>query len=458
MRPSKELISWWRRILEAIDPLRPLVRDKIDDLYAERPDSPTRMIATRLRRSSPGHGQSILLYGARGAGKSSELSRLARELRDEYAVVQVDLGAGLPDQTSTLALVVLLGAAVLQVSKEWAGPDAAATTPARTGEDKLNKALAKLGLASTFLGSVLKHIAPILTWTGADSGVTAAATAALSTAGTALSHSADLRRELSRDPLAGRLPADRQDDARAVTESVNQLLHELEQLTGRPPLLLTDGLDKRTNIEDIQTALADLDLLVALEAPIILTGPVVLRHDVRFRGLANGFTMHSLPNIAVRKRGNEGGETIEENADGLALLRDIFERRMRAIEVLEAVEPQALDLAARMSSGIIREFLQILTGAGDLALDAGRRQITLRDVEAVVRRLRLSLQGSLNEKDWMLLARVLAKPGTLPADVRADVLLYENFIACYANGDLWFRPHEAIADSVASTVGDPDNV
>lgn len=462
MRPNAELIQWWRRTLEAIDPLRPLTREEVDSLYTERPDAPARMIATRLRRSFPGRGQSILLYGARGAGKSSELSRLAREICDEYAVVQIDLGAGLPDETSTLALVILLGAAVLQVTNEWVRPDAEAKARPRHGEARLTEALKKFGLASNFLADMLGHIAPILSWTGADGGATSAARAALATGGAALSHAADLRRELSRSSLAGRLPTDKQDDARAVTEAVNQLLRELEELAGRPAILLADGFDKRTRIEDIQTALADLDLLVALEAPIVLTGPVVLRHDIRFRGLSNGFTMHSLPNIAVRRRRVGDGArievTVEDNAAGLALLREIFERRMRSIGVGEIAAPDALTLAARMSSGIIREFLQILTGAGELALDAGRRTILLADVEAIVRRLRLSLQGSLDEKDWMLLARVLAKPGTLPADDRADVLLYENFIACYANGDLWFRPHEAIADSVLTTVREPGDV
>ena len=53
------------------------------------------------------------------------------------------------------------------------------------------------------------------------------------------------------------------------------------------------------------------------------------------------------------------------------------------------------------------------------------------------------MQGFLDEASLAILQRVRDK-GTLPA--QGDTLLFQNIVVCYANGDLWFRPHEAIVD------------
>ena len=449
MSPTKPaLVPYWRPLLERIDPHRPLQQDNVARLYAERQDAPYRMITTRLLRCAPAPGQTILLYGARGAGKSSELARIAAALRDDFAVVQVDLGAGLPEDTSTLALVLLLGVAALAEQARWGDDSAAARR--QGGVSRLNAALRGFGFGTDFIAGLLEKISPILALTGADPGATAALRAGLSTA-SALAQTAALRRELGRGALAGRLPPDKMDDARAVVDAINSILSDLATLAGKPPLLLADGLDKRTNLDDVAKALADYDLLAELAAPIVLTGPVVLRHDPRFRTLGNDSVLHSLPNVAVRRRVHtQEGYEVEDNPQGIALLRDLFDRRMRSVntEADAVIDAEALAIAARMSSGIIREFLVILTNAGDLALEAGERKIAAPHVEAAVRRLRLSLQGSLDSHALGILARVVEKPGILPADPKADVLLYENFIACYANGDLWYRPHEAIVDSI----------
>lgn len=449
---DQEVLSWWRKVLGPLDPMQPLRAEDVGRLYTERPDAPYKMIAARLRRSPALRGQTILIYGARGAGKSSELSRLGAELKDEYTIVHVDLGAGLPETTSTLALVVLLGAAALHGLAQWERPDVPPSSGGR-GKDLLAVALKQLGLSADFLGGLLKHVGPALALVGADSGVSAAAGGAWAVS--ALAHAAALRRELGRGPLGERLTSDRFDDARAVADAVNTIFLELEARAGRPPLLLADGLDKRTRLEDVSTALADRDLLASLAAPMVLTGPVVLRHDPRFRSLESGSAMFSLPNVAVRRRGGRGGHEVVDNEDGIALLRELSMKRLATVDVHldDLMERGALGLAARMSSGIIREFLTILTSAGDAAQSAGERRISAAHVEAAVRRIRLSLQASLDEQDWQILARLIQKPGTLPADDRADVLLYENFIACYANGDLWYRPHEAIAGSVSGVLG-----
>ena len=100
-RPSKELAQWWKPKLRVLDPWRELGLHEIEELYAERQRAPSADLARILSVVTEPQSVKVILCGARGSGKSTELVRLARELEEDYCVVQTDLGAGLPDEAST---------------------------------------------------------------------------------------------------------------------------------------------------------------------------------------------------------------------------------------------------------------------------------------------------------------------------------------------------------------------
>ena len=205
---------------------------------------------------------------------------------------------------------------------------------------------------------------------------------------------------------------------------MNAVLHEIAELAGRPPLVLADGLDKRTEVEDIRATLADIELLEALAAPLVLTGPVSLRRDPRFHGLPGRFRLLSLPNVAVREKAASGEVVTSE--EGVGVMVSLLAKRAVPPGVFP-VEVQRS--AAVMSSGIVREFFELLDWAAKEALRRGRRAVEVSDMEAAIRSRRLMLQHFLNDRSLGLLERVLSK-GVPPADKEADVLLYENLIAC----------------------------
>jgi len=64
-------------------------------------------------------------------------------------------------------------------------------------------------------------------------------------------------------------------------------------------------------------------------------------------------------------------------------------------------------------------------------------------MDAAIGSKRRELQGCLRENLIDVLHHVLETTG-LPEGDAADQLLFENFIACHANGDVWFRPHELL--------------
>lgn len=448
----QDLLNHWRPILRALDPHRELGLGEIEALYAERPAAPYKELATDFTIAEQPSALKVILCGARGSGKSTELTRLAHEISAEFCVVHTDLAAGLPDQASTLAVVTLLGVASLHAIKSWQGSDDVVDHSAiRTG-DRLQAALGKFGQAVPKVSQLLDGISGIVTvFDPATAAALATTSMGLKATDAAMNAGAELRHALARGPLEGRLKPEQRDDAKAIVDAVNEILTELEQLAGRPPLLLADGLDKRTGIDEVALALGEEYLLRELQAPMVLTGPVNLRHDPRFRAVPGNFRLALLYNTPVCERTKDGGVGTSEL--GIGMFRDLYQRRQSAANIPpDLIASDLLDRAALMSSGIVREFLTILTAACKYALREHRRDVAAEDLDAAIKARRLEMEGYLNEQHITILRRVLDK-GVVPAGEEADTLLFENFVACYSNGHIWFRPHELIVQFVTAQAG-----
>ena len=72
--PSTELIEWWRPKLRAVDPRRMVQLEEIHDLYVERGDAPYRSVVRDLLLAERPAEVKVLLCGARGSGKTTELT------------------------------------------------------------------------------------------------------------------------------------------------------------------------------------------------------------------------------------------------------------------------------------------------------------------------------------------------------------------------------------------------
>jgi hypothetical protein len=336
--PSKELIDWWRPKLRALDPWRLVQLDEIDDLYAEREGAPYRSLARDLVLAERKADVKVLLCGARGSGKTTELTRLAHDVQGHFCVVQTDLGVGLPDEASTLAVVTLLGVAALSAIKIWAEPDEGARSllpgaksSVTRGIERLQGALQRFGDGAPAVAQLLEGVSGIVTFFNpAMAAGLATASGAAKAAGSASGAITKLRNDLARGPLEGRLQPEQRDDAQAVVEAVNEILADLESLAGRPPLLLADGLDKRTRLDEVAQALDDEYLLRELQAPLVLTGPVNLRHDPRFRAVPGNFRLALLYNVPVWHRVDGA---VQPSPNGVQVLKDLYQRRRADAEV-----------------------------------------------------------------------------------------------------------------------------
>ena len=75
----------FRRILNTFIPNRPLQGQALEDYYVERPHAPLQPMKAYLRAAD--QHVKVLFGGHRGSGKSTELARLAEDLKDEFFVV-----------------------------------------------------------------------------------------------------------------------------------------------------------------------------------------------------------------------------------------------------------------------------------------------------------------------------------------------------------------------------------
>lgn len=452
---DRELLEYWRRTLTALDPWREIQPSEVDALYANRPHSPHADLATHLRIKSPATDIKVLFVGARGAGKTTELTRLAHNLHDDFCIVQTDLHTGLPEEAGTLAIITLLGAAAVRAIQVWSSPDGdiAAMIAASPAQKRLDAALHLFGDTIPSLASLVQAVAPVVTLIEPATGsLMAVGGKAVATVAETMRKARPLRRLLSRDPLRARVGLDRLDDAQEIVSAVNGILAELADKAGRPPLLMAEGLDKRKDLSEVESALADAELLRDLAAPLVLTGPVILRHTPRLRGLPGAFRFSLIYNMPVCHPIFDDAATPDQPPPGIAVMLDLYRRRHRAAKLSpDLIDDRLVEHAALMSSGIVRDFLEFLHAAGRAAFDGGRRHIIAEDLEAALHRTRLEMTGFLNEHHYQLLGGMLAK-GVLPVNEDANILLFENFIACYPNGDAWFRPHELIIDSVRKRI------
>jgi len=457
---NTEIIDWWKPRLQHLDPWREITRDEIETLYASRPDSPSdRIIEDLLTHVSPKQYK-VIFYGARGSGKTTELTRTGAILQDRFAVMQLDVAPALEENSGSLTVLVMIGVACLSAAHAWSAPDAAAEWPPKAGTrlaelvSHFGGYIEKLGGSADALGGWISSVGATLTLIDPATGAAAVATGVgvKTAAGLARESSQKLTRlsEIGRGPLGGRIPKEKMEDAKAFVEVINGILDELEEAAGRPPLLLVDGFDRLATIDEVWTALANAELFRGLDVPLVFSGPIQVRHHEQFGGLPGRFRPEILHNLAVVKRTASGG--VERGA-GVDVLLRAYKLRAQQLELSDDLfSDELLEVAGRYSSGIARDFFQLLDGAARSAMRRKNHTIDMDDMKESIRKKRHILQLALNEERYRLLINVLDKE--LPsAGADSESLLFENYIACYPNGDLWYRPHEILVSYLENLRG-----
>ena len=228
-----------------------------------------------------------------------------------------------------------------------------------------------------------------------------------------------------------RLPPDR-----------NKLIVIADGLEKIQYILLPDG---RSNHDDIFIVKANQ--LKSLACHVIYTVPVSMALSTRASDLMDiyGCSPEVLPMVEIRSRKGEVLQT------GMAKLREMLESRVRLVTtaklVGEVFESEAtLELLCRMSGGHVRNLVILMQYAIDYQ---DRLPITQRSMELSVKKMRRTYRESVDagKNEWELLAQV-AVAKLAPNDDRFRSLLFRRCILQYLDdqGKTWHDVHPLLLD------------
>ncbi|MEM9458457.1 MAG: hypothetical protein AAGF11_30045 [Myxococcota bacterium] len=385
----------------------------------------------------------ILLFGSRGSGKSTELSRLERRWNTRHLVVglPVDLNQVRREDLVIEELLALIAMALVRAASYTWGLELEAQAKAleRTMEPLLPREVAaKLKVSNLLAGLVLFGT----NLSDPTAAVGSAAKDLLDTAKNAVPLDVDVGGWIRRSKTRG--PGD--EIAGIIGEIAARIATE-----GRRPLVLLDGLDKieGDHVDTVFDLLSGHGLLASLPFPIIVTAPVHLAQDYRARPLRNlGYAESYLYDVCIDDP-NTPGSPLEEGRDKL---RQALDRRLEAAaknsetRVDDLLEPDAKEHLIATGGGSIRDTIQLLQTAALRAGFSNVPRIGPTQASEAVQRLRRSFEVGLTDSRREIL-RSVATSGALPDHEQCFTLLDRGLIRVYAHGgQLTYRPHSVLTE------------
>lgn len=407
----------WRALLQQLRSKQPASQDQ----YVPPVRGCVEEVVTLLT-ADPASREKVLLVGARGGGKSSELRAVARalETRGGALLATVDLdasGVHAPNVTA-FDLLYLSALGVLQgMATEQARPLLDRLNSAYAGEQapELQNNLGKLSgfaLAGAGLAAAGGAYAKLQ---GIDIDAPAAlAGGALSTLGSALGTGGGL-------VLRDRSPAvvgETSTMGRALIEACIEIARARRRASADPLYLLVDGLEKMNGEANERFRQIFEQTRLVADAPwatIIAAPPCTLTETNAV--MAVGYCP-----VTVWGFGPD---------DRNGLLRLVKQRfRGAGVDPAEAAAPGVIEHIVDSSGSLPRHTVDIVWNAVLEALRRGAGQLTMEDAERALQKYGEMLATGLTREDLAILADV-HRTGLLPGRPRAAVLFADNRILSY---------------------------
>ncbi len=397
------------------DPEMPLPGDD-HPFYVRRPGEPTQRLTNELRLAAQRPASPKLLFtGYRGAGKSTELNRVARDerLRRYYWIVRFSVKETGDIQNMDYRDVLLaLGAKIYTQYTESGGkldPDLIAeleTWKDRTVERLRSKGAvfetgAGFDLSRFFLATLLKVKTEHKT------------------------------RELIREEIGPRLSE--------LLEQINLIAAGIQAREKRRVLVLIDDLDK-LNLENARRLF--YDHWASLSQPscaIVYTIPAALLYEDVFMVGDMFQTTFFLPNVRLRSHADRR----MKDEEGYRFFRTLISKRMDETLIEEAARDELIAL----SGGVPADLVFAVQSALSNALHRQGNKVTKEDVAWARSQLRNPLLRLLSDEDLKVLRDIRRRnPDRLPDPRKHARLVHIRAALQYANDLDWFDTHPVLEE------------
>jgi Ni2+-binding GTPase involved in maturation of urease and hydrogenase len=431
-------MNQWIAIDNAFDPFEPVPPEKLDAWYVERPYSPLRALHHELH---PDRSQKrIILVGHPSSGKSTELTKLAAELGDNYFVVRIDLDKNLNiERANPVEVIFLMGAAIFKVAETQLDHK-----PDKSLFEQLTRGLETLVQTHTANKEFSINVSELLTnlvcfGAGVLAGPIGKAVADVVTkvippftfvSGT----DKEVVRKLEVEPKI-----------EALLEVLNGMVADVEAKAGKPLALIVDGLDKPYDPDIIALNFAEKNYLAKPRCRVIYVAPMWVYYMPRFAVVRRRFPVREFPNIKLYDR-----KTGKKDNQGYAAMREVVYKRLTSLELApsEVIAKPVLDLLIHASGGVMRDLIYLFRETALKADIAGATRITKSQAEKAAAALRRQFEAQLRPKYRKILEQV-HQSHQIPDDPLCDELLQGNFILSYVNEEVWFDTHSILWPSEA---------
>jgi len=402
--------------IRVFDPREPLSGPELAEFYVNRPGNPLNQIEIYLQGMAA-HDEPVklLFTGHTGSGKSTELNKLAEELRNQFFIVPFAAQKLLPiAEISYVDVLLGMASALFRLATDR---DVIARAPAQVLVEVWED-------ISRFFESVIFGKAPFRT---PPPGIEFSAKVNF---------------------LAGELQAkfisegSTRSDIRPRVEArlseligkVNLLADEIQKEYRRSTLFIVEGTDKLDLSRARDLFFGHSTSLTDLRTSVIYTFPIGLRYSPEFSLIKTNFHEHFLlPNLRLSHRDGT------PDPNGLAKMAEVMTRRMDDGLVDEA----ARDEIIAASGGLIRTLIQLVQRAAVHAVGYGSQIIYTEDVQYAIDKERGDLIAMLARGDYTVLAARHADK-QLSSDAAVHSLLQSRALLEYGNGDPWCDVHPII--------------
>lgn len=449
----------WERVYNEFEPETPA---KTPEQRAEREYSPVPDIVRSLAR--PFGAKKFLITGSVGAGKTTELHRIAEEQVEHQIVVLFDVYAHF-EQTvkdahainnlESWELLFLVGLAVYGAAAEefdhkWDRKVTKALEDAiKALQDPKNKVEIDVGkLASSVLVLVGGASGALLGGPALGAGAGAlvsklmesetagavgtAALKAVNSVATAVRWNLPIGRQ-SREPRS-----DQDGQVVAMLNAVNLIIGEVQK-NYRQVLVLLDGLDRITDRDNIEALFVRSSLLADLVCPMVAIAPISVRRG--HMDTVRGFEAKDLVNVPVVARHKPNYPNLGE---GVSFFHELMALRMKKLGLtdMRLFTTEQINRMAWCSGGRARDFVKLVRGVAERAWDEKLDRVTGAIVEASVDEARRKKESGLNSEEIALLEQVLRdERRALPGKPEAISLLDKQRLVPYPNESTWYFPH-----------------
>lgn len=443
----------WTAIGNTFTPFDPVPPGRLDAWYVERPNR-TAEYLVRLLSPARLPGRHILV-GQPASGKSSELTKVAVELKKQYdaLVIRFDMTDNTDvERANPVEVIFLMGAAIFKAAMAELPPE---RQPDRHLLENLQHGLESLVQTHTenkeFKINLDKLLSGLIVFAGAALAgpVGAAAGLAIST------DTATTARTLAEKFMPFRFTSgtntqlirklEVEPQVEEMIEALNAIIDDVISKANQPLILLVDGLDKLRDPAVISLNFLEKKFLDGPKCSVLYTGPLDLYYSPRFGEVRARFRIAPFPHVKLYDQRDPS----RVDDKGYAFMRQVVYRRLKSLQLAPEtiIAPDVIDtFLIRGSGGVVRDLIRLVQSAALEAELAGKTAIEAAEAKRALNELRRQLMAQLTPDYHEVLDKVRNTRQRVGGDEteKCDLLLRNDIVLSYINDDIWFDAHAAL--------------